>query len=178
MSLVSVTATLGSLVSASSSASSASSAILGGREGGGVEVDFDLTALGQVVLFLILLVVLKPLLFDPMLRLFEERERQIDGAKLLARKIDEKSAGAQTRYEVEMQKARASANAERESLRAEGVKVENEILARVRTTTARTLEEGRRRLQGEMQSARGALQAESATLAKELAGRVLGREVH
>ena len=175
MSLVSVTATLGSLVSAGSSASSA---ILRGREGGGVEVDFDLTALGQVVLFLILLVVLKPLLFDPMLRLFEERERRIDGAKLMARKIDEKSAGAQTKYEVEMQKARASANAERESLRAEGVKVENEILARVRTTTARTLEEGRRRLQGEMQSARGALQAESATLAKELAGRVLGREVH
>ena len=58
------------------------------------------------------------------------------------------------------------------------MKVENEILGRVRTTTARTLEEGRRRLQGEMQSARGALQAESATLAKELAGRVLGREVH
>ncbi len=170
MSLVSVTDTLGSLASLVSQA--------GHREGGGVEVDFDLTALGQVVLFLVLLVVLKPLLFDPMLRLFEERERRIDGAKLLARKIDEKSAGAQTKYEVEMQKARTAANAEREALRSEGVKAENEILARVRATTAKTLEEGRRRLQTEMGSARGALQAESATLAKELAGRVLGREVH
>src|SRR5579864_3633119 len=111
-------------------------------EGGGVEVDFDGTVLFQVALILILWLVLKPLLFDPMLRLFEERERRIDGAKLLARKIDEKSAGALTKYEDEMQKGRASATAEREKIRAEGLKREAEILARVRAATAKTLEEG------------------------------------
>src|SRR6266568_1351766 len=91
MSLVSVTDAFGSVVMSALSSS----------EGGGVEVDFDLTVVGQIVLFLFLFIVLKPMLFDPMLHLFEERERRIDGAKLLARKIDEKSAGALTTYETE-----------------------------------------------------------------------------
>src|ERR1700679_1026688 len=111
--------------------------------GGGVDVDFDATLLFMVALFLFLWIVLKPLLFDPMLKLFEERERRVDGAKLLARKIDEKSASALTQYENEMQKARASAGAERDRIRAEGVKREAEILAQVRAQTAATLEAGR-----------------------------------
>jgi F-type H+-transporting ATPase subunit b len=171
MSLVSVTdASLSVFTSTFSSALSS--------EGGGVTVDFDLTVLGQVVLFLILLVVLKPMLFDPMLHLFEERERRIDGAKLLARKIDEKSATALTTYETEMAKARASANAERDKLRGEGLKQESEILARVRAATAQTLEEGRKKMQEEVTRARASLQGEAGSIAKELATRVLGREVH
>src|SRR5689334_10490485 len=123
MSLVSVTDAFGSVVMSALSS-----------EGGGVEVDFDLTVVGQVVLFVFLFIVLKPMLFDPMLHLFEERERRIDGAKLLARKIDEKSAGALTTYETEMAKARAAANAERDKIRNEGLKTESEILARVRAS--------------------------------------------
>src|ERR1700722_4943322 len=87
---------------------------------GGVVVDLDVTLVGQVVLILFLLAVMKPLLFDPMLKLFEEREKRIDGAKVQARRMDEASAGALTKYESEMQRARAAGNAERDKLRAEG----------------------------------------------------------
>src|SRR5580658_7615146 len=100
--------------------------------GGGVVVDLDITLVGQIVLLLVLLAILKPLLFEPMLRLFEEREKRIDGAKLQARRLDEASAGALTKYETEMQRARAAGNLERDRLRAEGAKQENEILGRVR----------------------------------------------
>src|SRR5258706_726060 len=163
MSLVSVTDAFGSVVMSALSSS----------EGGGVEVDFDLTVVGQIVLFVFLFIVLKPMLFDPMLHLFEERERRIDGAKLLARKIDEKSASALTTYETEMAKARTAANAEREKLRNEGLKTEGEILARVRASTAKVLEEGRKQMQGELAKAREGLKNESAPLARELAARVL-----
>jgi F-type H+-transporting ATPase subunit b len=176
MSLVSVTDGFGSVVMSTFSSAFASSS--SGSGGGGVVVDFDMTVLGQVVLFLILLVVLKPMLFDPMLRLFEERERRIDGAKLLARKIDEKSATALTTYETEMAKARASANAERDKLRTEGLKQESEILARVRASTAKTLEEGRKRMQEDVAQVRTGLRTDAPAMAKELATRVLGREVH
>src|ERR1700690_3431373 len=85
--------------------------------GGGVVVDLDVTLVGQVVLLLVLLVVLKPLLFEPMLKLFEEREKRTEGAKLQAGKMDEAPAGALSKYEGEMQKARAAGNAERDKLR-------------------------------------------------------------
>src|SRR5580704_1122366 len=143
--------------------------VMAGASGGGVVVDLDVTLVGQVVLFLVLLVVLKPLLFEPMLKLFEEREKRIEGAKLQARKMDEASAGALTKYEAEMQNARAAGNAERDKLRAEGTREEAEILGEVRKSTAATLDDGRRRLAAEAGEVRRALEVESASLGRQLA---------
>jgi F-type H+-transporting ATPase subunit b len=142
-----------------------------------VTVDFDATVAAQAVLFVLLLLVLKPLLFDPMLKLFEEREKRIIGAKLQARRLDEASAGALAKYEAEMQRARAVGNTERDRMRAEGSKQENEILAKVRQSTSKTLEEGRKKLAGEVATVRTSLGREASALGRELAGRVLGRQV-
>ncbi len=142
-----------------------------------VSVDFDATFLVQLVLFAGLTLVLKPLLFDPMLKLFEERERRIDGAKLQARKMDEKSATALAKYDSEMARARAAANAERDAMRAQAVQREHEVLAAVRAATSKTIEEGKRAAHAEAESVRAKLKVEAGTLARDLAGRVLGREV-
>jgi F-type H+-transporting ATPase subunit b len=142
-----------------------------------IRVDFDSTFLVQVVLFIALTLILKPLLFDPMLKVFEERERLIDGAKSQARHLDEKAAGALTHYETELAKARAAGASEREKVRAEGLKREQEILTAVRESTARVLEEGKRAARDEAERARTALRAQSAALAQDVAARVLGREV-
>ena len=142
-----------------------------------IQVDFDSTFLVQLVLFVALTLILKPLLFDPMLKLFEEREKLTDGAKAQARKMDEKSATALAEYESAMAKARASANAEREKVRAEGLKREAEILASVRASTTKVLEDGKKTAQAEAQRARAELKAGAPKLAEELAERVLGRKV-
>jgi F-type H+-transporting ATPase subunit b len=142
-----------------------------------ISVDFDATFLVQLVLFVALTLILKPLLFDPMLKLFEEREKLTDGAKAQARKMDEKSATALAEYEAAMATARVAANAEREKVRAEGLKREQEILATVRVATAKVLDDGKREAQAEALRARSALKAEAPALARELAERVLGREV-
>jgi F-type H+-transporting ATPase subunit b len=144
---------------------------------GGVVVDVDLTFLWPIAVFVVLIVVLKPVLFDPMLKLFEERERRIDGAKLAARKMDEASAAALTKYETEMKKARSAGSAEREAQRAEGLKTEHDIVDKVRESTAQTVSIGRKGLQEEAAQARAALQGEAKAIASALASRVLGREV-
>jgi F-type H+-transporting ATPase subunit b len=142
-----------------------------------IAVDFDGTFLVPLVLFVVLTLALKPLLFDPMLKLFEEREKLIDGAKAQARRIDEKSANAEAIYETEMNKARASGNAERETVRAQAVKREQEILAQARQNAAQAIEAGKRAAQGEADRARRTLQGGAGTLADDLASRVLGRKV-
>ena len=142
-----------------------------------ISVDFDATFLVQLVLMAGLTLVLKPLLFDPMLRLFEERERRIDGAKLQARKIDERSASALSKYETEMARARAAANADREKIRSEAVRREQEILGAVRAATAKTIEDGKRAAEAEAARARATLKEGTSVLARDLAARVLGREV-
>jgi F-type H+-transporting ATPase subunit b len=142
-----------------------------------INVDVDPTFIVQLVLFIGLTLILKPILFDPMLKLFEEREKRIDGAKLQARKIDEKSASALTKYETEMAKARSAASADRDKIRAEAVKREQEILASVRAATQKALEDGKRAARTEADRARATLHAEAGTMARDLASRVLGREV-
>jgi len=146
-------------------------------EGAGVTVDMDATLLVQIVLFVILLVVLKPLLFDPMLKLFEEREKRIEGTRHQAAKEDKRSAEALAKYEAILGKARTAGNAERDRLRAEGMKKEAEVMTQTRATTAATVEQGRTAIAGEARSARQVLAQEAATLGRAIASRVLGREV-
>jgi F-type H+-transporting ATPase subunit b len=142
-----------------------------------ITVDFNATTLIVVVLFVGFTLVIKPLLLDPMLRLFEEREKRIDGEKARARAIDEKSATALRDYEKAMAAARATANAEREKLRGEAAKKEQEILARARAESAEALENGKRAVMAEAVRARADLKADATKVASELAARVLGRGV-
>jgi F0F1-type ATP synthase membrane subunit b/b' len=94
-----------------------------------------------------------------------------------ARKIDEKSASALSKYEAEMARARAAANAEREKIRAEALRREQEILGAVRAATAKTIEDGKRAAEAEAARARATLKEGTSVLARDLAARVLGREV-
>lgn len=144
---------------------------------GGVEVDFDWTIVGQVALFLVLFVSLKPMLFDPMLKLFEAREQRIDGARKKAREIDAKSAGALATYDTAMTKARAEGNAERERIRSQGTAAQAERLATVRATIAKQADLERHKAQDELARVRATLRAELPGLGRQAASRVLGREV-
>ncbi|CAN5750783.1 hypothetical protein BH09MYX1_BH09MYX1_08170 [soil metagenome] len=145
--------------------------------GGGVTVDFDKTLLVQVVLFVGLWLVLKPLLFDPMLKLFEEREKRTEGAISEAREIDLKSVAAKTKYDDAVGKARAEGATERDKLRGEGVRKENEVLAQARIEAQAKIEQGRKQSQEELAKAKQDLTIERQQIARELAARVLGREV-
>ncbi|MBX3224114.1 MAG: H(+)-transporting ATPase [Labilithrix sp.] len=145
--------------------------------GGGVNVDLDASLLVQIVLFVVLLVFLKPLLFEPMLKLFEEREKRIEGTRREASKEDERSAKALAKYEAVLAKAREAGAAERDALRAEGAKTEAEIMARVRSLAATTIEQGRAALASEAKRTRAELTSEASVLGRAIASQVLGREV-
>ena len=144
---------------------------------GGVNVDFDLTFLAQFLLFTLFILVIKPLLFDPMLRVFEERERRTEGAKKKARAMDEQAGELLARYEAELDKVRREANTERDRLRAETARIEAQIMAEARADTAKIIEEGKARIAGEMAGLRKELESTRPALASEIASRILGREV-
>ena len=151
--------------------------LLDHRAGGAVSVDIDFTFLAQVVLFFLLFFLLKPILFDPMLRLFEERERRIDGAKTEAREMFSAADAKIALYEEQLTQVKRQAGEERDKLRAEGQRREQAILAKVRAETNARLEEGKAKIAKEGDALRAELAVTSQTLAREIASRVLGREV-
>ncbi len=144
---------------------------------GAVTVDLDGSLFIQLGMFLVLLLVLKPMLFDPMLKLFEEREKRIEGTRHEASKEDERSAKALAKYEAIVGKARDAGSAERDALRQTALKQEAELMTRVRAETAGTLERGRAEISKEATAARGQLKNDARSLGREIASRVLGREV-
>lgn len=142
-----------------------------------VTVDFDKSVLLQMALFSVLIVVLKPLLFDPMLRVFALREEKTDGAKAEARSMQERAADILSSYEKELERVRGDAAEERDRLRRETARAEAEILAEARAATDAIVQEGRARIEVEIASFKRDLEEKGQQLSGELGQRVLGREL-
>jgi F-type H+-transporting ATPase subunit b len=145
--------------------------------GAAVNIDFDLSFLGQMVIFAALIIVLKPLLYDPVLSLFAEREKRTDGAKADARAMQEKAGELLRKWETELEKVQRVAAEERDKKRAETARLEAEQLNEARKVAAKIVEDGRASIAKEINSIRFELGRDSEKLARDIASRVLGREV-
>lgn len=142
-----------------------------------ISVDFDLTFLAQFLLFTAFITLLKPLLFDPLLRVFEERERRTEGAKAEAAEMDAEAGRLQGEYEAAREKVRKEAEVEREKLRAATAKLEGQIMAEARAETAKILETGKARIATEVAGLRKEIERVKPELASQIASRILDREV-
>jgi F-type H+-transporting ATPase subunit b len=145
---------------------------------GAVPLDFDRTVLVQIVVFTILILVLKPLLFDPVLKVFALREERTEGARATARELQEKAGELLQRYEKELERVHQVAAEERELLRSETSKLEAEILREAREVTTRVVEDGRRQIETEVNAIRFDLGKESERIAELIVSRVSGQGVN
>jgi F-type H+-transporting ATPase subunit b len=145
--------------------------------GHAIWIDFDRSVLVQALVFVALAVILKPLLFDPVLRVFEERDKRIDGARAEARQMQETAGELLRQYEQQLQRVREVASEERERLRAETAELEAKILAQAHQATAKILEDGRRQIDNEVTALRFELGQQTERIAQQMAASVLGREV-
>jgi len=142
-----------------------------------ITLDADLSFLAQFALFTLFITLLKPLLFDPLLRVFEERERRTEGAKKEARAMDAEAGELLTKYEAELERVRKEAGVERERLRAEASRLEAQIMAEAREETARILETGKQQIAREVAELRAELDRMQPELAAQIASKLLDREV-
>lgn len=143
---------------------------------GGVTLDFDNTVILQAALFTALLLILKPLLFDPVLRVFALREERTEGARAAAREMQERAGELLTQYEHEIAKVSAVAAEERDKMRAEATKLEAEIMREAREAAAKIIDQGRKRIETEVNAIRGELGRETERASELIVARVLGKE--
>ncbi len=144
---------------------------------GGSIIDLDGTVFVQLGMFFVAFVVLYALVFKPMVALLEAREEAIDGAKAQAKHLDIEVKEKQASFEAELRKVRGASGEERDRLRAEGLEIESKLLDRVRTETLSVVSEARTRLESEANLARQELNSQRPQLAREIAAKLLGREV-
>ena len=144
----------------------------------GMTFDFDLTFVLQMLVFASLIVVLRPLLFDPVLRVFEEREKRTEGARQAAREMQEEAGALLSRYEKELAKVQEVARQERDRSRADTARAEAELLTQARNAANQIVEAGRQRIERQRSEIEFVLGQQSERLAHSVAEAVLGRSLH
>ena len=129
-------------------------------------IDLDGTIWIQLGLFAIAFFIFRPLIFRPMVALFEARENAIEGAKLEALRLQDEAAAEGEEFEEEMRRLRLQAGEERDRLRTEGKRLERTVLDRVRDETDKQLAEADTRLKREQAKLRSELSQSIPALAK------------
>lgn len=142
-----------------------------------VNVDLDATFVMQLILFAAFAVVMKDLIFDPLLRVFEAREKMSVGAIGEAREMDEQAIKLKQDYDGRLEGVRKEAAVDRERIRSKVKRMEGELMNDARSAMQERLDSGMAKLDGEITSIRDDLESQRASLAADIASKVLGRDV-
>jgi F-type H+-transporting ATPase subunit b len=140
-------------------------------------IKLDWTLLLQFANFMILLVVLNALLYKPLRAALAARKATIDGDLAQARATEEQIQAQVAEYEAKLQEARQRGSQERTALRQAAVAEEGRLLGAANEAASRRLQELKGQVADEAAAARQALRGETEALARQIAGKVLGRSV-
>lgn len=143
------------------------------QQSASIQIDVDATALVVAVLFLGLMVILKGMLFDPYLKLVEEREKRTSGATTDAADMTAQTSALQSEYDKRMVAARAEAAAIRDEIR-EGARVREEaILTDARQRASEIASAASKATAAELSAARSQMEARAEDLSRAITSRIL-----
>lgn len=140
-------------------------------------ISLNISILYQIVLFVVLWLVLNKLLFQPYLRLLDERERRTTGAQHDCVELEHEGERLRARYQEKIAQGQAAGYAAKEAILQEARAEREKILAQARQQAAQNLEGVRSEIAAAMERERRLAASEAAALAEEMASKVLGRRV-
>ncbi len=140
-------------------------------------IEVNWTLFLQFANFMILMAVLNALLFKPLRAALQARKEIIESSQAKVLDIDEQVQAQIARYEAQLREARQQGGQERAALRKTAQEEETRILGEAKQASAGKLQSIKEQIQAEAGTARQALRDETEALAKEIAGKVLGRVV-
>jgi len=140
-------------------------------------IDIDLTVVIQFALFLIMFAIGNAFLFQPYLKLRERRKQGIDGARAEAEKMSTQADTELADYEKKLAAARSRANEEGRKVRAEAAAHEKTVTDASRADAQKSIDEATAKMRAETDAARLQLLPQANTLARQIASKLLGREV-
>jgi len=140
-------------------------------------ISLDLSVVYQIVLFLVLWFVLGKVLFRPYLKLLEEREGKTAGARQDTAELEREGARLKAQYEERIAQAQAAGGAAKESILQEARRRREQVLSQARQEAATTLELERREVARQVAGERQLAAAEATTVARQMASKILGRNL-
>lgn len=140
-------------------------------------ISLDISILYQIILFVALWLILNKILFQPYLRLLEERERRTIGAEHDSADLEHEGARLRAQYEEKIAQAQTAAYAAKDAILQEARQQREKILGEARAAAASKLEQARREISLALEKEKALAAAEAAAVAGEMVSKVLGRKV-
>lgn len=154
-----------------------SSFALGVLLSGGSVIDLDASIFIQMGIFFVAFFILKALVFNPTMQLFDAREQAIDGAKAEAKRMQDEAVAKREHFEGELRRVSAAANEERENARLEAQKLARQLTEQARSQALATQKAAKDRLDSQAAEVRKSALAQVPAIARELTSKLLGRSV-
>jgi len=140
-----------------------------------VSIELDITFFIQTGLFLLLVYILNMLIYKPVLRVMEERGKKISGMEADALSADKEVEDKLASYRLELDKAKRLGNADRVTLKKEGLDKETELLGAAHAEAQKTLSAAKDKITKEADSALAILKGMAEEMGKDIADKVVGR---
>ena len=138
-------------------------------------VDFDATIVVQLGLFLLCFLLLRGLVFKPLIRLSDERRAQTSGMREEAKRMDSDADQRTKSLARSLQETKVVAQAEREKIRQRAKEREQEILRAAKDESSRLADAARAAVEAERQEAGRAATDQARSLASGIVQRLAGR---
>jgi len=130
-----------------------------------------------LLLFVVLVPLLDRMLFTPLLRVLDEREERIAGARTRAAELAEQARELLGRHDAAVTAVREEANAERLKALGNARLAHQEAVAAAREQAEREIMATRGDVEATLATARARLREDAEPLAREIAERLLGRSL-
>ncbi len=140
-------------------------------------INLDITLLIQVLNFLVLMFILNIILYKPLMKVMDDRQKRIDDAHDEVRSLEETIKDKVAAYEAKLREARASAMEQREEIKNQGTEAAKGILGQARDEVSEMIQGFKTKVSAEKEAARQILQKQTEQIAQEISEKVLGRSV-
>jgi F-type H+-transporting ATPase subunit b len=140
-------------------------------------IDIDSTVFVQFGIFIFMALVSTQLLFKPYLRMREERDAGMEGARKDAENLSAEADAKLADYESKIASARARAQDERRKIRADAAEHLQTITTEARDAAHKAMEAATSKVATDTAKARDELMPKADALATEIVSKLLGRKV-
>lgn len=140
-------------------------------------ISLDISILYQIVLFIVLWLIVNKILFQPYLRLLEQREGRTTGAEHESADLEHEGSRLRAQYEEQISQAQIASYAAKEAIVQDGRQQREKILAEARQEAASQLDRVRREVALALERDQQLAALEAQAVAREMVSKVLGRPV-
>jgi F-type H+-transporting ATPase subunit b len=138
-------------------------------------MSLDITTLWVVFFLLLCTFLLNTLIFQPILKVIDQRTTAVRGARELAESASTKAAAAATEYDTKLNAARADVYRQIDATRRAALDQRAALLAATREDVERETQAATARVSQDAAEARAALDRDASALANAIVTRVLDR---